>query len=476
MRLRFAWVLVPLIAGCGDSFAVGVPDADTGGAPADSGSDATVDAPADAPETSGPNACGGVTPLADTPGNACGACGKIVCDATKEALLCEDPGKNACGGCGKLTGTAGDPCGSCGRLACRPDGTALECLDPPKNACGGCTKLPGKEGEKCGGGTCGSGTLVCSGPDTFECKGAAGANACGGCGTLAGTPGKSCEPCGQWICSADLTAVTCAAATPPPGTSCGVCGTSKFACTGLALTTCSKLDDTTSVADLDFATTSSVVDLALDHMRELAITYTVRRTGRIQYLKVTIAREAYKCPVSGLTGTTDAGFSDASFVDADPLDDGLTEASIPDAGPPLCSSPDPGCKCTLTAGGCTCAPITDGQLYAYAWKGRPGGTTNVFLGGASIPTSLVGTSPGPQSFVFPTGMLSVNKGDPVFFQILVNGSKYKFNFSGLHPGPATTDTDLVLYSRIDFPSPSTPWSKHSQSSVPQTTVQMAGCF
>jgi len=456
-----------LLLGCSSTgFDVGLADTD-----ADAASDVVdstfADSPADTPEK---NACGGTTPLPTTPGEACGACGKMVCDPSKESVHCEDSGKNVCGGCGTITLKLGDKCGACGRLVCKPDGSGLDCLDPGKNACGGCTALPGKVGDPCGGGTCGTGTLACATAETFTCSGAIGSNACGGCGTLVGTPGAACGSCGVYTCAGDKNSVACKEATPAPGTACGTCKSSTFACSALATTTCTKPDDAVSAADLDMAKTNAQLAPVIDHAHQLAVAYTARHSGRIQSVRVLLAKGRYQCPVStgGTSGDTGVVLDVGTSAETGVSDIG----PIGDVGLP-CGSLDPACACKIDGGVCSCSGSTDGNVYAYLYKGVPGGTGTV-IGTAFVPASSVASTPSALTFNFPATISAVAKGDPVYFLFLSTSTIDSFELSGLDPGPAGSDPDLALYGRSVFPS--TGFFKHPTSAVPVTTVQMLGCF
>lgn len=438
--------------------------------------DAAVDStlPDTTPDAPVKNACGGTTELVNAPGDACGACGKFVCDASKESIHCDDAGKNLCGGCGVIVQKLGDACGACGKYACKPDGSGVTCVDPGKNECGGCTKLPGKVGETCGGGSCGTGTLECAGKDTFACKGAVGTNACGGCGTLAGTPGTACGTCGVYSCAADKASVSCGEASPAPGTTCGTCKSSTYACTGLAVSTCTKPDDSSSGVDLLQEKTTGPLAPTVDHAHAVAIAYTVRHSGRIQSIKLTVTKGRYACPVGGGGGVssgTDAGgpVSDIG-VSTDAV---LLDASLEDATP-VCSSPDPSCSCKYDPGtGCVCGSTVEGALYAGLYKGSPfGGSTT--LATASIAGSSVAAGTSVVTLTFPASIPVVAKGDTVWFQIFTTSSVDSFTLAALDPGPSDANPDLSLAARSVYPG--TAFTKHPTSAVPWVSVQMLGCF
>ncbi|MBL8716723.1 MAG: hypothetical protein JNL79_12040 [Myxococcales bacterium] len=422
------------------------------------------------PDAPAKNACGGTAELPSAPGGACGACGKFVCDSSKESVHCEDADKNVCGGCGTITEKLGDNCGACGRYLCKPDGTGVTCNDPGKNECGGCTKLPGKVGEPCGGGTCGVGTLACAGKDTFSCSGALGTNACGGCGVLAGTPGAACGGCGVYTCAADKTSVNCLEASPSPGTACGLCKSSTYTCSALATTTCKKPDDSVSLADLAQDKIGGPVTPSIDHAHMVAIAYTARHAGRIQWIKVNVAKAGYVCPPGGAT-LPDAGFSDASLADSGlPID----AVSVDASAEPLCSSADPSCTCAEDkSGGCACSGSTDGALYVYLYKGTPTGASTL-LATASIPSGLITSTASYQTFVFPSSIPTVAKGDSIWFAFYTPGNIHAFALQGIEPGPSTTNPDVVFWTRDIYPAGG--FVKHPTSAVPATIVQMLGCF
>lgn len=345
------------------------------------------------------------------------------------------------------------------------------CVDPGKNECGGCTKLPGKVGDACGGGTCGTGVLACAGKDTFTCSGAVGTNACGGCGALAGTPGTSCGACGVYNCAADKASVACAEASPLPGTVCGVCKTSSYACTGLAVSTCTKPDDSGSGVDLLQEKTSGTLSPAVDHAHALGIGYTVRHSGRIQSIKLTVTKGRYVCPVGGGAATgSDAGLpiSETGVGDV-----GIVDAIVEDAEP-LCTSPDPSCTCKYDkSSGCSCSATTEGALYVGLYKGTPfGGSTT--LASASIPGASVPAGTSVVTLTFPTSIPAVAKGDAVWFQVFTTSSVDSFTLTGLDPGPSSGNPDLSLAVRSIYPA--TTYAKHPTSAVPWVSVQMQGCF
>lgn len=453
------------VACSSSNFDVGAADSGTSDAVTDSTlADSTPDAPVK-------NACGGTTELPSAPGDTCGACGKFVCDASKESIHCEDTGKNVCGGCGTFTEKLGDNCGACGKYVCKPDGTGVACSDPGKNECGGCTKLPGKVGDACGGGSCGTGVLACAGKDTFSCTGAVGANACGGCGTLAGTPGATCGSCGVYTCAGDKASVNCAEASPLPGTVCGVCKSSSYTCSALATTTCTKPDDTVSAADLTQEKVGGPIGPAIDHAHMVGMAYTARHNGRIQWIKVQVAKGRYVCP-TGVAPIVDSGTGPSS-TEASISDAGFDVISV-DADEPVCSSPDPSCSCALDkTGACACTGSLDGALYVYMYKGTPTGASTL-LASASIPSGLVTSTPSAQTFVFPSTIPAVAKGDPIWFGFYTPGTIDSFTLQGIDPGPSSTNPDVVFWTRSIYPSGG--FVKHPTSAIPASVVQMQGCF
>jgi len=445
----FAAVLSTIGFGCsGADFEVPPADSST---PSDSSVDTIT------PDACTPNACGGCTALAVKPGEKCGVCGTYICDSL-DSMQCDDPGKNLCGGCGKLAGAFGGKCGDCGRYACKEGGTDLECLNPSKNACGGCKPLPGAPGDACGGGSCGTGKFVCNGLDSLDCSGVPTANKCGGCGTLGGVPGDACGSCGLWECAPDKASVKCKEGTPAVGTSCGLCGTSKYACTIAPTTSCSKLDDRTLGLDLDFAKAGDQLVPSLDHSHDYGIAYAARHTGRISTLKVTVSRDTYRCPSSSVVG-----------------DPGGLEAGTTDGGT-LCSSPDPYCKCTVTTGGCSCTgTLGDGLVWVYLYKGVPGGTLTYIGAAAFSPTAVPLGSSGNVTVTLPGTLPSVTKGDPLLFWFLTTGTNWRINFWGVTSGGGSSDPDLTEYTKLNYPY--SPWTSVApEKEQPQATVQMFGCF
>ncbi len=187
------------------------------------------------------NACGGCDALPGRVGDACGACGRLVCDGP-ERLTCSDPGRNACGGCSSLSNAPGTSCGMCGHYECNGLDT-VRCMEGAGNACGGCAMLPNPPATPCG--TCGA--YACSGDNSTRCAGDHSRNACGGCANILNTPGASCGRCGHYECDG-LDAVRCAegagnacggciALAAAPGTPCGTCGT--YVCQGTDTVRCS---------------------------------------------------------------------------------------------------------------------------------------------------------------------------------------------------------------------------------------------
>lgn len=140
----------------------------------------------------------------------------------------------------------------------------LECEVEDRNACGGCDSLTlaGREfvpGSSCG--ACGGGVVVCDGPNSIRCSGAAGRNECQGCEFLPGPIGAGCGVCGNGglACADSPIGVECSGATTnpcggcapldeEPGTSCDEgAGAGVWLCQGAELTTCGVGSDATNV-------------------------------------------------------------------------------------------------------------------------------------------------------------------------------------------------------------------------------------
>ena len=231
-RSVFAFLLLlaaPMAVGCSSAdFETANPGDDSGDdtgaggddtSVVDSGRDTeTTDTGHDAPATDTNDS----TVVPDGDATATDAIGEVITSDSGDAT-CSDT--NVCGGCGTLSGAPGDKCGSCGVLAC--SGADLTCTgDHAKNECGGCATLTGHKGDSC----CGGGTLGCSTDGNALICSSSG-NACGGCSVLDHPPGTACSGgvCGtsKYQCSGKE-ATTCVDPVPPTpafGSSCGTCGT-----------------------------------------------------------------------------------------------------------------------------------------------------------------------------------------------------------------------------------------------------------
>ncbi len=102
-------------------------------------------------------------------------------------------------------------------------------------------------------------------------------NGCGGCNDK-GIKGERCDPCGQWTCAG--TSVACTAASPAPGSKCGRCGTSTYACTVKGESQCAADDDRLVYEDASFKpktdklwTLTSSNEVVLSFKTERALTY-----------------------------------------------------------------------------------------------------------------------------------------------------------------------------------------------------------
>ena len=132
------------------------------------------------------NACGGCTPLANAPGEACPPCGTWSC-AGQEALRCSGGRLNNCGACdlpdvvGLNTACVGGN-GCPGTLACPDAGTTPRCLAANKNNCGVCgASAVNGLGDTCSTGGC-AGTLSCNRAGTSSVCGGPARNNCNACG------------------------------------------------------------------------------------------------------------------------------------------------------------------------------------------------------------------------------------------------------------------------------------------------------
>jgi hypothetical protein len=116
-------------------------------------------------------------------------------------------------------------------------------------------------------------------------------NGCGGCNDL-GIRGTRCEPCGQWTC--DGTKVVCTAASPAPGSICGMCGKGVLACTALGTTACMPEDDRVTYDDSKFDIRDEKVTV-LDRTNEVLITFKSIRSMAYVDVSTVLKRIPYAC-------------------------------------------------------------------------------------------------------------------------------------------------------------------------------------
>lgn len=379
-----------------------------------------------APDTCAPNACGGCTMLTNAPGTACGACGdgKWACDGANATKCVGARALNACGGCATLANALGTACGVCagGTYVCNGV-DATKCSDPvttpPGTACG----------------TCGTSKYVCA-PDgkSTVCSKPDDRNACGGCGTLAGVPATGCEGCGVWTCTTDKGSVFCKAAATAPGTTCGTCMRSKFACTAPGVTACELPDDRKAVSwgpgEMSVGA-EDVVSPRLAHGVEV----TAAKSGEITDLQVAILRRPYNCP-------------DVSSV------------PHPD---PSCTS----CRYSLSLGKYSCsveAPVT-GMLTATIWIGYPGA-----LGAkaqAFIPADgTILSAPGTAWINFKLATpLTVSVGQKLYVELTSTSTAYEFTWNR---SPWSSTIYDRLFTRA--PGSDTTWTAVDKTTRPLKVV------
>ena len=193
MRLA-SLLLLTLITGCRCGPVIEQPDAGVdAGSPVGEGEGEGSEGEGEGVGPDGGPACGPSTP---TFGDACGQCGKNVCNPISQVIVCNDPGFNACGVCDvdggvldESAGRIGQPCGVelCGVGQCNSAGTASECIggDTLRNVCSGCLPLDPPDagpGDTCS--SCGTGVQTCTTDhEHFIChQGREPDNQCVGCG------------------------------------------------------------------------------------------------------------------------------------------------------------------------------------------------------------------------------------------------------------------------------------------------------
>lgn len=154
-------------------------------------------------------------------------------------------------------------------------------------------------------------------------------NGCGGCNDK-GIKGERCDPCGQWTCSGTL--VTCVAASPAPGSVCGRCSTSTYACTVTGTTACANEDDRLVYVDASFETKTDKL-FTIDSTNEVIVSFKTERA--LSYFDASLA-------VRRVTAGTGADGTVTFTIYSGNPKDGLTPIGTVDAG---AASPDT----TLTA-------------------------------------------------------------------------------------------------------------------------------
>jgi hypothetical protein len=264
-------------------------------------------------------------------------------------------------------------------------------------------------------------------------------NACGGCKTV-GVKGDKCGSCGHFDC--DGTEVKCVESMPVPGTTCGVCHTSKYTCTALGESMCAADDDRTVYEDIAFQSKDSVV-FTLDHTTELVATYASTRPITYHDAAFVLRRIDYVCP---------------------------HVAALP--------HPDPACtECAMAAsGGFDCkvpaASALTSELTVTLYKGSPATGLTAVASGKLSDASTIPTAPTFETATFVMESPPVTVGTQLSVGINTTSTKYAFEISGggasafpaapakmswfhrkLLPAPTafveepTTDTALIVHGK-----------------------------
>jgi hypothetical protein len=223
-------------------------------------------------------------------------------------------------------------------------------------------------------------------------------NECGGCKTL-GVKGDKCGSCGHFDCEG--TEVKCVESTPVPGTTCGVCHTSKYTCTALGESMCAADDDRTIYEDVKFESTDTVV-FTLDHTTEVIATYAAgSRPITLHDAAFLLRRIDYVCP----------------HVTALP-------------------NPDPACtECAAaTGGGFDCkvpaASALTSELTVTLYTGSPDKTLTAIASGKLADASKIPTAPGFQTATFVMEAPPVAVGTQLSVGINTTSTRYAFRISG----------------------------------------------
>ncbi|MGZ6068667.1 MAG: hypothetical protein ACXWVM_40095 [Polyangiales bacterium] len=268
-----------------------------------------------------------------------------------------------------------------------------------------------------GGGTTEGGTTEGGTEDTCT------PNECGGCKTL-GVKGDKCGTCGQFQCEG--IDVKCVESMPAPGTTCGVCHTSKYTCSALGESNCAMIDDRTISTDVDFESKDSVV-FTLDHTTELVATYASVRPLTFSDAAFVLRRIDYKC---------------------------VHVAALP--------HPDPSCTDCMaaTGGGFDCkiptASLLTSELTVTLYTGSPDKGLTAIASGKILDASTVPTAPAFQTATFVMEAPPVTVGTQLSVGINTTSTRYAFEISGagssaVPPAPAK----MSWWHRKILPTPST---------------------
>lgn len=268
------------------------------------------------------------------------------------------------------------------------------------------------------------------------------------CGEIPDGAVLSCGICGRVPC-VDGAYTGCIEPENKPGTSCGTCGTSVYACTAPGTVDCTKQDDRTTDADLSALTVagSETDNRTFTRRTQLAASYAAQHTGEITSVRFLMRKYA----------TTTCGYS----------------ATNPPA--------DPACGNCVSdgAGGFNCTvvmPVTPGVVTLSVFRGTPPSmleampVATVELDPAKVPDMLAS----PVDFVL-TSPVAVKAGDAVTFVLGIDSTStgvqvthHRDRLAGMLPLPHKT------WNRSVYPPAA--WTEQVLRSQVAIEVSMKGCF
>lgn len=270
------------------------------------------------------------------------------------------------------------------------------------------------------------------------------------CAELPGGSVLACGTCGRLPCI-DGRYGTCMEPTPAPGTSCGTCGTSTYACRSAGVSECSKKDDRTDGSDYTFNVPvgGDVDNRQVNRRTQLAVSYAAKHDGEIQGVRLNLRRMAYAA-----CGPT---------------------ATLP--------HPDPACgKCVPDALGTTynCSvvtPITPGTVTLTIFSGTP----DAMLGASPLATltlsaAAVPDMAGADPFVeLRASMpLAVKAGDPLTLVLGIDSTTIAMTvLLAREKVVGSIMVDHKTWSRVVYPPG--PWSTLLRSHA-ALDVPMRGCL